>query len=338
MTLTIQKTPTLKIPDSPNVPGLIFRSFSGESDFPHMVNVVEGCKVHDQNDRVINAEILANHFQHLDNCDPYQDMLFAEVFGQVIGYSRVMWQKESGGSYQYRAIGLILPGWRGKGIGSAMLQYNENHLQMIAKQHPSAAAKFFRMGAAENEREATALFGRFGYQPERYFYDMVRPMGDPLPAVPMPIGLEIRSVTDLHLPKIFTAMDEAFRDHWGHTPLTENHIQGWMNHPTFNPNLWKVAWDGEQVAGMVGNFIDVLENEANNRKRGWTEDIWVRRPWRRQGLARALLVESILMFEKMAMRETALGVDTANPLGALKLYESVGYRQVKLYTLYHKEF
>jgi hypothetical protein len=37
------------------------------------------------------------------------------------------------------------------------------------------------------------------------------------------------------------------------------------------------------------------------------------------------------------MAETALGVDTVNPLGALKLYQSVGYRNNKLYTLYTKE-
>ena len=154
----------------------------------------------------------------------------------------------------------------------------------------------------------------------------------------MPAGLEIRPVTEDQLPAIFAGLDEAFQDHWGHVPLTENDIQGWMKHSTFNPSLWKVAWDGDQVAGMVGNFIDKPENEANNRQRGWTEDIWVRRPWRRQGLATALLVKSIQMFETMGMKETALGVDTVNANGALNLYESVGYRKDNLYTVYNKSF
>jgi len=336
MTQTTQKTATLNMLESPEIPGINFRHFRGESDFPHMVAVIEGSKKHDQGERVITAEKLSNYFQHLDNCDPYRDMLFAEIDGQVIGYSRVEWKKESSGSHYYRSMGIILPVWRNRGIGAAMLKYNEHHLREIAQQHPEEAAKFFRTGASENEKEATALLKRFGYQPERYFYDMVRPMGDPLPSAPMPDGLEIRPVTDDQLPTIFAGMDEAFQDHWGHTPLTENNIQSFMKHPTFNPGLWKVAWDGVQVAGMVGNFIDKLENEANKRQRGWTEDIWVRRSWRRQGLARALLVASIQMFASRDMTETALGVDTINPNGALKLYESVGYRKNKLYTVYNK--
>lgn len=337
MTQTIHNTATLIIPTAPEIQGLTFRAYRGESDLPNMVAVFEGSKKQDQAERVFTVEILANYFKHLDNCDPYQDMLFAEVYGQVIGYSRVQWEKESSGSYHYRSMGLILPAWRGQGLGSAMLHYNEKRLRTIAQQHPVAAPKFFRTGASENEKESIALLKRFGYQPERYFYDMVRPITDPLPAAPMPVGLEIRPVMEDHLPAIFAGLDEAFRDHWGHVPLTENNIQGWMKDPTFNPGLWKVAWDGDQVAGMVGNFIDKLENEANKRQRGWTEDIWVRRPWRRQGLARALLVESIQMFARCDMAETALGVDTVNPLGALKLYQSVGYRNNKLYTLYTKE-
>jgi len=336
MTQTTHKTPAQNMLVSPEIPGISFRPFCGESDFPHMVTVLEGSKKHDLSERVITAEILANHFKHLDNSDPYQDMLFAEIDGQVIGYSRVQWEKESGGSYHYRSMGIILPAWRGQGIGSALLKYNENHLRKTAQQHPDEAPKFFRTGASENEKESTALLKRFGYQSERYFYDMIRPVGNPLPAAPMLAGLEIRPVTEDQLPTIFAGLDEAFQDHWGHVPLTENNIQGCMKHPTFNPSLWKVAWDGDQVAGMVGNFIDKPENAANNRQRGWTEDIWVRRPWRRQGLARALLVESIHMFAIMGMTETALGVDTVNPNGALKLYESVGYRKNKCYTLYNK--
>jgi len=197
MIMTRHKTATLHVSESPEIPGLIFRPFRGESDFPLMVAVIEGSKKHDQVERVITAENLSTYFQHLDNCDPYKDMLFAEIYNQVIGYSRVEWEKESSGSYHYRSMGIILPAWRNQGIGSAMLKHNENHLREIAQQHPDEAAKFFRSGASENEVEATALLKRFGYQPERYFYDMIRPMGNSLPAAPMPAGLEIRPATRL---------------------------------------------------------------------------------------------------------------------------------------------
>jgi ribosomal protein S18 acetylase RimI-like enzyme len=97
-----------------------------------------------------------------------------------------------------------------------------------------------------------------------------------------------------------------------------------------------VAWDGEQVAGMVLNRLDETQNERYRRRRGHTNDIFVRRPWRRRGLARSLLVQSIEMFREMGMEETALGVDTQNPSGALNLYESVGYRMTRQHTFFNK--
>jgi ribosomal protein S18 acetylase RimI-like enzyme len=42
------------------------------------------------------------------------------------------------------------------------------------------------------------------------------------------------------------------------------------------------------------------------------------------------------MFKGMGMIETALGVDTQNLSGALNLYQSVGYRQVKTFFIYRK--
>jgi ribosomal protein S18 acetylase RimI-like enzyme len=104
--------------------------------------------------------------------------------------------------------------------------------------------------------------------------------------------------------------------------------QRWVTEPIHNPDLWKVAWDGDQVAGMVGNFLDKKENQEFNRNRGYTEDIWVRRPWRGRGLAKALIAESIRMFKEMGMEETCLGVDAENPNGALRLYTSMGYEKV----------
>jgi ribosomal protein S18 acetylase RimI-like enzyme len=72
------------------------------------------------------------------------------------------------------------------------------------------------------------------------------------------------------------------------------------------------------------------------RKRGYTEGICTLRPWRKLGLARSLLVQSMQMFKEMGMTETALSVDLENLSGALRLYESVGYRKVKQQINYRK--
>lgn len=97
-----------------------------------------------------------------------------------------------------------------------------------------------------------------------------------------------------------------------------------------------MAWEGDEVVGMVLNFIDTKENLAFGRKRGYTENIAVRRPWRRRGIARALIATSLRMLKERGMEEAALGVDTQNLSGALRLYESLGYQPVKQFITYRK--
>ncbi len=62
----------------------------------------------------------------------------------------------------------------------------------------------------------------------------------------------------------------------------------------------------------------------------------MRRPWRQRGLARALIARSFRVLKDLGMTEAALGVDTENPNGALRLYQSMGFREVKRHTTFRK--
>jgi mycothiol synthase len=87
---------------------------------------------------------------------------------------------------------------------------------------------------------------------------------------------------------------------------------------------------------MVRGFVNAEENRRHGRQRGWVENISVRRPWRRRGLARALIARCITSLREAGMTEGALGVDTENPSGALHLYESCGFVVTKRFTVYRK--
>jgi ribosomal protein S18 acetylase RimI-like enzyme len=167
---------------------------------------------------------------------------------------------------------------------------------------------------------------------------MVRPNLDDIPAAPMPPGLEVRPVQTEHLRAIWDADLEAFRDHWGEEVHTEGDYQRWLKIPECQPEIWKVAWDTHtnEVAGMVLGFIDHAQNARFQRRRGWTENISVRRPWRKRGLAHALIAESLRELKARGMLEAALGVDTENLTGALRLYESMGFRSVRRDALWRK--
>ncbi|OGN74355.1 MAG: hypothetical protein A2X25_05545 [Chloroflexi bacterium GWB2_49_20] len=324
------------VPDAPLIPGLIYRSYRGESDLPLMLKVINGSKSQDGVERSTTLQDITNTYNHLERCDPSRDMLMAEIDNQLVAYTRLTWNRQDDGLTFYLTFGFLLPEWRRRGIGSAMLNWTENRLRQLASEHDNTGPRFFQAGAADTEKGTIALLEKAGYQPARYEFNMQRPINDPLPATPMPAGLEVRPVKDEHIRPIWDAMQEAFKDHWGYVPESDENFREWQGQKIFQPHLWKVAWAGDQVAGMVLNFIDQPENDEYKRLRGYTEGISVRRPWRKLGLARALIVQSIQMFKDMGMTETALGVDSQNLSGALRLYQGVGYRQTKQFTIYRK--
>jgi mycothiol synthase len=327
----------IEIPEAPPIPGLTFRSFQGEVDYPVMLALINSAKVADQEERSHTLEDIARNYSHLTNCDPYRDILIAEVNGAPACYSRLTWRTEQAGeSYIYSSLAFMAPEWRRKGIGRAILAHNQRRLREIASEHPRENAKFFQASCNHHEEGALALLQNDGYVVIRQFMDMVRPDLENIPDLPLPQGIEIRPARPEHFQKIWDACCEAFSDHWGFTSVQEEDYRNWQESPQFQPDLWQIAWDGDEVAGMILNFINHAENQEYGRKRGYTEDIAVRRPWRRRGLARALLARSLKMHRGLGMQQAALGVDSQSLSGANLLYESMGFRMVKIYNTLRK--
>jgi mycothiol synthase len=324
--------------NAPKIAGLSFRRFRGESDYPRMAVVLVSSENADKIERQVTPEDIAAAYQHLTNCDPCKDMIFAEIAGQVVGYARGWWRDETSAGRLYGISGFLVPAWRRKGIGSAMLRWMENRMRDIAAGHPSGQAKFFQVDVSQFQEGTARMLERAGYQPARYFYEMVRPTLDDIPDVPLPAGLELRPVSPDHYRAIWKSVDETSQDEWGYTQLMEDDYQQWLTHPHFQPPLWQIAWDTAtgQVAGHVLTFIDHEENRQLNHKRGYTEGIGVDRAWRRRGLARALIVRSLQAQKAAGMSESALAADSDSLNGVTRLYESCGFQVVSRNTIYRK--
>jgi mycothiol synthase len=323
-------------------PGITLRPFEGETDYPKILNVSQSSLLHDGQEPSATLEDIVNTYTHLHHSDPSTDMLFVEAQGTTVGYSRVWWEVEGSGKWVGFQLGYVHPEWRHKGIGSALLSFNEQRLQQIAcelKQSgelPVDAPCELDNFVNEKEEHRTRLLEKHGYQPVRYAFNMVRPDLENIPNLPLPDGVDMRPAKMEHLRQIWEASNEAFRDHWGYIPDPWEQYEQMTSDPDFDPSLWRVAWDGDQIAGMVLSFINKDENELYGRKRGYTENICVRRPWRRHGLAKALIAQSLLALKERGMSEAGLGVDSQNISGALNLYLSMGYQVVRRSAIYRK--
>ncbi len=328
--------PTISMPGAPDIPGLCLRPYRDTSDCERIYSIIQRNLEFDGVDWFVTLEDVVRFFEHPHNFDPQQDAHFVQVGSETVGYIEVGWRQESEGRLIYHHEGYLLPEWRRKGIGTAMLKTVEARLRAIAADHSDDVPRVFRVWVEENETGKIALLEGAGYEPARYFFTMVCRSMDELPSAPMPPGLEIRPVTPEHYRPVWDALSDAFRDHWSYTPPAEEHYQRWLKNRRFQPERWVIAWEGDQIAGTILNYIDPEENKARRRKRGYTEDIGVRRPWRRRGLARAMLVRSIELLRQEGMSEVSLGVDTKNPSGALRLYESVGFKSERNVMVYEK--
>ena len=323
--------------------GLNLRSFRGEVDFPEMLKVILKCAEVDGLERAEQLEDIINNYAHLHNCDPYQDMLFAEVGGEVVGYTRCWWEVEGSGRWIGFEFGGVVPEWRHKGIGSELLRFTEGRLEQIARElkatgqlHQEADC-LLDIEAHSGEIDRMQLVEKRSYQPVRYAFEMVRPNLLAIPDLTLPSGLEVRPAKPEHYRMIWEASNEAFRDHWGYIPDPWEAFEGFIKSPDCDPSLWRVAWHGDEVVGMVLSFIDQDQNEKFTRKRGYTENICVKRAWRKQGVASALIAMSLNALKERGMTEAGLGVDAENTSGALHLYEHMGYQTVKRMTIYRKQ-
>ena len=321
---------------SPKIEGLIFRKFLGESDFPLMIKIIDAAAIADKQESGETLEDLKHDYNHLTNCDPYQDMIMAEVHGELVAYARVTWwQEEDPNDRIYSHFVNVMPDWRGQGIENAIIQWCEARLREIASTHPQDSQRILQTYSNEFKTSFNNILENQGYIPARFFIEMSRSLED-IPAVDLPEGIEIRPVKKEDHRKIWEASVDAFRDHWGYSEPKEEDYKSYTGSKYFQPDLWQVAWDGDEVVASVLNYVDHDYNKKHNRLRGWTEDISTRKAWRQRGIAKALIIRSMQLHRDMGMTEVGLGVDTNNPSGALKLYEGLGYKQEKTFINYRK--
>ena len=129
-----------KLDDVPNIEGIVFRGFRGKVDYPGIVAILEGSKEFDQIKQTNTLEDMQRTYSHLVNCDPFQDMLLAEAEGEAIAYCRVFWEQQIEGDRVYFHFGTVLPEWRRKGIGRAMLRWCKITSTSVKTKNTAASA------------------------------------------------------------------------------------------------------------------------------------------------------------------------------------------------------
>jgi ribosomal protein S18 acetylase RimI-like enzyme len=133
--------------------------------------------------------------------------------------------------------------------------------------------------------------------------------------------LELRTYRDDDQVVLIAALNEAFSEDSFFQPVTPERFESrFVGRHDFDPTLWFLAWDGDELAGFALDYPQ-LGTDAGLGHVNW---LGVRKPWRRRGLAEALLRRSFSELYARGKHRTGLGVDAQNVTGALRVYERVG--------------
>jgi mycothiol synthase len=335
---------TIVAPGMPVIDGVTFRQFRGEPDFEPMTKLHNVVHQAYGIEEVLSVEETAHGYAHpQESWDLSRDMLMAEADGQLIGFAGLESTLRLDGDRVFSQEVVVHPVWQAR-LEPALLQLTEQRAREIAIERPMNAPNFMQLWRPEENKASVALLLVSGYVAARHYFVMRRDLTTALPNAPLPDGIEVRTFepAEANYRAVYAGNREAFRDHWGSRPWTEDDYQRWRSHPTHDTALWQIAWvstDGtDEVVGVAINGIFAADNATYGFKRGWVENLSVRRQWRRRGLAKALLARTFVALRERGMTEAMLGVDAANPTGALHLYESVGFEVYKRNAVYRKKF
>jgi ribosomal protein S18 acetylase RimI-like enzyme len=305
------------------------RPYRGPVDHPDMNRVANAVRAFNGDPSNSTVADIDNHYAHLENADLPRDCALVELDGRVVAYGRASRVELITGDQQVECIMNLEPEARGRGIEELLLGHALRRAEEIVaefgRDRPIAVGAYV-MARDDSQRVAVEAAG---FSRIRSGVQLIRPNLEDIPDVPLPDGFEIRPIEAsdraMHR-RVWEAAARAFANSYGEQAQTEDQYERWLSSNEFNPPLWRVAFHGDTIAAQILNFLG--EAEPDGSRLGWTESISTQPEFRRNGLARALLAESLRAVRDAGATKAALGADSQNPNQAQSLYESMGFRVV----------
>ncbi len=233
----------------------------------------------------------------------------------------------------------VHPDHMNKGIWEYLLTWGENRSRAALDIVEPGLRVAPRTGTEHHNHAGIQTINDLGWTHIRSYYRMETNL-DSAPEVPtLPEGIHIRPFDPAtETEAVYRCMIEAFRDHFGFIEPPFEHgftdfKHNLIDEPGHDPKFWFVAVDGDKMAGICL----CRPADAEDPESGWVNELGVLRPWRKRGIAHALLMHSFAAFYARRQKRAALGVDATSLTGALRLYEKAGMHAARQFDQFEKE-
>ncbi|WP_017297730.1 GNAT family N-acetyltransferase [Nodosilinea nodulosa] len=307
----------------------------GHADLPAIAAFYEIC---DRVDQLDNAPSLENLQRRLDHPPPdgsRQRQLWETAAGQLVGVASLSIDEPTDVLEGWVGVH-VHPDFRGDGLEAEILCWAEQQVQAQSARVQRPASLY--AGARHNAAYYRDIYETHGYGIVRQFYSMQRSLAEPIAPPQIPEGFQVRPTTAAEAEAWVAMFNESFVDHWHFSPMTLRDREFRLSYPTYQPELdWVAVAPNGNLAGFCGGHIPHEENARKQRNEGSINILGTRRGYRRQGIARALLLHGLHRLHLAGMDIARLGVDSQNPNQAKNLYESVGFQIEKRSLTYQKQ-
>lgn len=249
--------------------------------------------------------------------------------GETVGFTWMQWWDEADRTRIYLLLGGIAPGWRRRGVGTALLRLQEERVAAFDRAESSRTGPaVFGINVAPAQLASLALVTANDYRMAFTSVDMAYEI-DGLPDGPygpLPGGLVLRPVEEEHHPAIHRVIEECFAGaRNGYQARTyEEYL-----HDVQDVDVWCVAWADDEIAAVV-------VNELQPDGTALTPWVGVLPAWRKHGVGLALMRHTLRVLADRGVSTARLSTVQENPDNSVGLYERAGYRVVSRQPRYRK--
>ncbi|MEG4803988.1 GNAT family N-acetyltransferase [Microcoleus sp. ARI1-B5] len=312
------------------------RPYAGESDLEAIADLINTCEEVDRLEQGTSLSELQQEFNQPSRDLARDICLWEDAGSKLIGFAQ-LWISEPGevidGSLWFR----VHPEARGGGVEAAAVAWGERRMREVAQER--GARVKLRSGARAQDADRISVLESCGFRVDRYFCRMARSLSEPIAEPEFPEGFALRLFPGEHDSEAWVEMfNQSFIDHWNHHDLTVEKFKYHLAKPSYRKDLdlIAVAADGT-FAAFCYCEINVEECDRTGRNEGWIAVLGTRRGFRKLGLGRAMLLAGLQRLKAAGVETAILGVDAANPCGALRLYESAGFHKIRDSIFYVKD-
>jgi mycothiol synthase len=212
----------------------------------------------------------------------------------------------------------VHPDHRGLGLGEVMLDLIEARAAEIASSAGRTAPDRLVVWSEDSDTARRASLDRRGFVAVRQYFEMEIALDADLPAPVWPVGIAARGFRPGRDDRaLYEADEQAFSEHHLYEPREYDEWRFFFTDaPTADPTLWRLAWDGDDLAG----FVIPVETDRG----ALIDDLAVRKPWRGRGVAHGLLLAAFAALRDRGQTVARLYVDAQNVTNAVRVYVAAG--------------